>query len=484
MVIIALALALRLYGLSNQSFWLDEIFSLRDASLGESLVGSGMLSRLHGPLYFLALHFWANLGQSDFLLRMLSAFLGVGTVIAIYFLGKALFDERAGLLGAFVLSISPMHIWYSQELRMYVLLVLSSVVAIFFFVKAVEENSHRYWFWYVFSTAASLYSNPSAVFLLFSQWIFLIITRKTNPAVIKRFLAYQSLVFVAVTPWLVGIITKLASSPAWVGLSNVGRPNYSGNFPLAAIGYIPFTFSVGYSVGPSISELHESLALNQLVPHALLLAPLLLVFGATFTNGLRFLRRHGQKFLLLILLLIVPIISVITLSMVSKMPLNVRYTMTAFPSFILLVGSGIAGFEDKRTKIVVLALIVLASAYSLYNYYFNDKYAKEDSRSVASYIMTKSQAGDVILVTSSREPLNYYYKGNLTVTGLYATETASKEKMNEAIRRKTAGHSRVWLVLFRTWEIGSGDSVREYFDGNHSLADERAFSGVRVFLYN
>jgi hypothetical protein len=61
---------------------------------------------------------------------------------------------------------------------------------------------------------------------------------------------------------------------------------------------------------------------------------------------------------------------------------------------------------------------------------------------------------------------------------------ASKKRMREAILEKTGGYSRVWLVLFRTWEIGSGDSVREYFDRNYSLADERAFPGLEVFLYD
>lgn len=483
-LITVLASILRIYRLAHQSLWLDEIFSLEGAVLGKSLSDSGLLSGFQGPLYYFLLHFWANLGESDFLIRLLSVFLGIGAVISIYFLGKAIFDEKVGILSAFILSISPMHIWYSQEVRMYILLILSSVVAITFFIRAFEKNDRFSWLGYLFATTTSLYSHPSAVFLIFGEWIFFIIMRKKYLSFLKRWLTYQMLVLLAIMPWLVGVLTRLLTTTAGVGLETIGRgAGGVASFPLAAVGYVPFTYSVGYSVGPSIAELHESLALRQLIPYWWILLPIFIIFSLTFMNGLLFIKKYPEKFLLLISLLLVPIISVIMLSVFKNMTFNVRYTLAAFPAFILILSLGIVGFKSKMTRFIICLLVVLVSAYSLNNYYFNERYAKEDSRSAARYITMDSQLNDVILITSIREPFNYYYKGDLTVVGLYANEMISDKKMRQAIEQKTRGYNRVWLVLSRTWEVGSSEMIQGYFDVNYGLIGKKIFPGIKVFLY-
>lgn len=483
-LIIALASILRIYRLAYQSLWLDEIFSMEGAALGKSLSDSGLLSGFNGPLYYVLLHFWAALGESDFFIRFLSALLGIGAIVSIYFLGKAIFDERVGILSAFILSISPMHIWYSQEVRMYILLILFSVAAITFFIRALDKNDHLSWLGYLFATTASLYSHPSAVFLIFGEWIFFIIMRKKYLSFLKRWLTYQMLVLLAIMPWLVGVLTRLLTTTAGVGLETIGRgAGGAASFPLAAVGYVPFTYSVGYSVGPSIAELHESLALRQLIPYWWILLPIFIIFSLTFMNGLLFIRKYPEKFLLVILLLLVPIISVIMLVLVKNMPLNVRYTLTAFPAFIVILSLGIAGFKSKMTRFIICLLVVLAFAYSLNNYYFNEKYAKEDSRTAARYITMNSEPHDLILITSATGSFNYYYKGDLTITGLYADEMISKKKMQRTIEKKARGYNRIWLVLFRIWEVDSSDMIQDYFSANYDLISKKTFPGIEVFLY-
>ena len=44
-----LALALRLWGLSSQSIWIDEFFSLKYAQIGRSLTWDALRFNLHGP---------------------------------------------------------------------------------------------------------------------------------------------------------------------------------------------------------------------------------------------------------------------------------------------------------------------------------------------------------------------------------------------------------------------------------------------------
>src|SRR5262249_20311360 len=76
------------------------------------------------PLHPLLLQGWIALfGPSDLSARALSALLGVLTVPLVYRVGREAFDEPTALWGAALAAISPYLVRYSQEVRMYALLV-------------------------------------------------------------------------------------------------------------------------------------------------------------------------------------------------------------------------------------------------------------------------------------------------------------------------------------------------------------------------
>ncbi len=106
-VILPLALLLRLLFLGAKSLDEDEIFSV-------------LLAHLHLPafwlvithhegnmaLYYAVLRFWIHLGQTEFVIRSLSVIPGLGTVLAVYWLGTRAFGAEVGSLGA-LSSFSP-----------------------------------------------------------------------------------------------------------------------------------------------------------------------------------------------------------------------------------------------------------------------------------------------------------------------------------------------------------------------------------------
>ncbi|MFZ0548329.1 MAG: hypothetical protein WAM60_22975, partial [Candidatus Promineifilaceae bacterium] len=80
-VILLLAAGLRFYRLDAQSFWNDEGNSARLSERSVPLIIDGTASDIHPPLYYLLLRGWRELvGETEFGLRSLSAFLGVGLV--------------------------------------------------------------------------------------------------------------------------------------------------------------------------------------------------------------------------------------------------------------------------------------------------------------------------------------------------------------------------------------------------------------------
>jgi len=138
--LIILAFALRVYQLDAKSIWFDESHSLNRASLDLPSIASGkqiwgdrvIWDRTHVPFYFFLLHFLIKLaGNSDFTLRFLSVIFGVLTMPLIYVMGKKLGHPHAGLWAALLATFSPFYLWYSQEARMYTLLVFLGLLSVY-----------------------------------------------------------------------------------------------------------------------------------------------------------------------------------------------------------------------------------------------------------------------------------------------------------------------------------------------------------------
>jgi len=137
-LILLLGTALRFYDLGAESLWLDEV----DIVL-ESQRMNG-LSPLRSPTHLLE-RLALALGRQDYVLRFPFALIGILSIAAFYRLVRFALGGSEGLIGALLLAISPFHIWYSQEARYYALIVLFTLLAVYFLWLALEEN--RWWQW-------------------------------------------------------------------------------------------------------------------------------------------------------------------------------------------------------------------------------------------------------------------------------------------------------------------------------------------------
>jgi mannosyltransferase len=134
LAIMLLGAVLRFYGLGFQSLWSDELASW-DISTRETIsqVIGGVRSDDHPPLYFLTLRLaqWI-FGDSEWALRLPSALAGWLCIPAIYLLGKRLYSEREGIIAALFLAVFWAPIYYSQEARVYSMLILLSILTTYF----------------------------------------------------------------------------------------------------------------------------------------------------------------------------------------------------------------------------------------------------------------------------------------------------------------------------------------------------------------
>ena len=135
--LVILAAALRFWRIGHQSFWLDEVFTVRlvNEDLGGMLKGVRETESTPHLFYSLAWLWEKLVGDGEAALRSLSALFGIATVPVAYLAARELFRPAAALTAAALVAVNPWLVWYSQEARAYALLVLLSTAALLFFLR-------------------------------------------------------------------------------------------------------------------------------------------------------------------------------------------------------------------------------------------------------------------------------------------------------------------------------------------------------------
>ncbi|MBK8047953.1 MAG: glycosyltransferase family 39 protein [Anaerolineales bacterium] len=126
--ILLLATLTRSWRLDYHSLWFDEAVSMKWARSAASYIWSVTLQLVqekHPPVYYLVLHYWAaflelfGLHTNDVALRLLGVLFGVATVGLLMGLVHAQSGRTTALLAGALVAVSPVLVWYSQELRMF-----------------------------------------------------------------------------------------------------------------------------------------------------------------------------------------------------------------------------------------------------------------------------------------------------------------------------------------------------------------------------
>lgn len=470
-LVILIGIVLRGYALDAQSLWYDEAWSVKKA--GESF--GAVLKTFEGSMpafHLLILHFVMKLfGNSEVSGRFPSVMFGSFSLFLLYLVGAQIFDKKVALVASFIAAISPFHIWYSQEARAYSLLIMLSLASMWFFLKLLEGSTLWTHIGYILTTTLILYTHVEGASIMALQNLFLLYRWKKLRN-LREWLVCQTIIFVLFSPGLLSALSFFGS----------GRgAGFEKAVDLMAIPYTFFAYSVGFSVGPSVAQLHVSRSLEDILPYSGILMVLFIVFASISLLGFHSLFRDKEKAILISLYLLIPISSVYAISQIQpSLTYNVRYTSIAIAAYYLVLAKGVTSIRNRGLMLFLLLAIVLCSTYSLWNYYGDDRYAKEDARSAAEYIERNSQSGDAILVVGIDYPFAYYYGGTLPV---HSIPVVRSDEAPTYLERIPGTHSRLWLVLGRTWQADPEDLVKKHFDRGYSLIDQQVFPGVRLYCY-
>jgi len=477
-----LAAALRLIHLGRQSLWIDEIMTWQSVRPGLDLgFWQQLADAIQGPLYLAAVWPLVRIADTEVMLRLPAAIAGIVAVPLLGMMVGRLWDARAARLAALLLAINPFHIWYSQEARGYAFAMLAAVSALLVFVIMAQDGVNRRRAGMLAGLiAAGILSNMSTLFLWVALAICLVLAVRPRGWRAWGLWAAAGIGgLLAVSPWLLRAAGIWAVDRVVPG-SGVGDAlRGDTTFSPFALPYTVWTFFYGYSLGPSLRELHQPDRLA-IVRESL---PLLAVGGVAAAIptlfGLR--RLRGNRWCLL-LLIVIPLAVVTWLAVRNVKPYNPRYVAVTLPWVLTLAALGLS-YLPRRVGLAASVALIGLCGWSVANHHFLDHYAKADLREAAHWVAAQEPAGEPILIPAGLRGFAYYYRGTGQLIDTDRTRLLTDAAAANLVATRLAGVDRCWLVLTRSWVGDPDDRLPAALAASGRLMLARKLPGVRVFYW-
>lgn len=533
--------ALRVLLLGAKGLWLDETFSvwMANHSVPDLLHWVVKIDQ-HPPLYYLLLHYWITLtGDMAYDLRLFSALFGAATIPVIYLIGKRMSGVAMGLAAAVFLALSPFHIYFAQETRMYTLLTFNAAVAIYALVwlltdaRAAMPIGRQFRdYLHTWRTAEATPPDADDTFREAVApprgWRAWVTRRRWAPIQsVATDLAWVVFVLFSTATMLThntAVLFPLAANVFVLGLLIIQRRNQSGaqfsfqapsfgNWMKAQIGifllwspWLYFFIKQANTVdqrfwipAPTWDAVLQVLRsfLNASAPMpsgqaAVIWVLYVLVLGL----GVVHFRHKLSRLVFLVVFFAVPFLGELLVSLRRPIFYDRTLIWTTIPLFLLLA----AGVAQLRNRFLIIALVGIFGAINLFSagdyYRF---YRKEDWSTPAGYVANFAEQDDLVLFNSNFVviPFNYYfeeyedlYSIQVTKQGLprdLIADGVLEPQMTEGdipgLIALLRGHARVWLVYSHDTYTDPEGLIPQTLANQMKLTRQRDFYGGQVQLY-
>lgn len=430
-LILILGLILRLVSL-NQSLWLDEATSALVSNMSLNEFFSRFIPfDFHPPLYYLSLNFWIKIfGNSEISLRMPSVIFGVLTVYVVYLISSNL-KFKNKYLASLLLATSGLHVYYSQEARMYSLATLLVSVIIYLYLK-------RSWLMLSVTLPVLFLSDYLSILIVPVLFVYILINDSKN---VTKFLSSVSILILTILAWMPIFAQQLGRG---LGLKNNMDAwwNILGTVNVKNILLIPVKFIIG-----RVTMDNKNL-------YTLVVGCCLALFVTLIVNSKNKLIKYW---------LYLSLVLGVVLSLFVPTLTYFRY-LFVLPAFYLLVADGIEHFNIRyQNVLIIIVLFINLSTTSIY--LLNDKFHRENWRDISRIIGSEKI---LLPANSQKEALIYYGVGDQII---------SKEQLTVKIKE-------VWLSRY-VWEIFDPmDTTGKYIeDLGYNKVSDLNLNGVLFYKY-
>jgi len=357
LIVMLVGAALRLAAyLTARSLWLDE------AMLANNIVGRTFVTLL-GPLGENQSAPWLFLfgeraiamvfGPNELALRLLPLIAGILLPWVLWLTASKLADRETGIIAASIAALSPLLLYYSNEVKPYGTDALVSATLIFVTLRVLENAADmRRWFILVFAGAVGLVAAFPAAFMLPACWAALLASanvRRRPDA--RRMLSLAAIVWAATLALPYMLVIRRATTDAFLTTYFSDRflvPWRSG--ALAALWGLWHDVSVEAFLG------HDALASS---PGAIAVGLSATILAVCAVGSWEIWRRRGAAG---VLLTIGPIAIALVASTARVYPLTARlWTFTA-PLFAVLAAAGVRAVATwiRRERSFSIGMVMTA----------------------------------------------------------------------------------------------------------------------------
>lgn len=420
---------LRLGRLTWQPLWADEGYSIYYATEPLRRMVDLTAHDIHPPLYYALLHLWTFIGggASPSSLRLFSLLTALPALGLIAALSVSLFPgrRRLMLLATVLLTLNPMHLFYSQEVRMYGLalsLTMASTWALWQLVAphASSQRKPTTWPWfvlYVVTATAALYTLYYSAFLFVAHFIWLCWKSDIGQKLWRRnekaghihipgfaFGAYP-LIALLYSPWLIYVATDLT---AYIDDKVRSDQDVALGVGTYLLGHLT-TFLAGHLTSPG-----WPIWWRWIGPLALLLL-LSGVIVATPCLSLRLSLRQSPRqqctggtspsssaLSLLWCVLLIPLAIAFAINLIFPFfpDGGERLLLFLLPYVLLLVASGVDRlWRQWHFGKVVYTLLFMAAVGGVWTFYTLPRHRADDYRPLVRQLVQQGMERDIVLAT-------------------------------------------------------------------------------------
>lgn len=416
-----LALLLRVYRLTFGSIWLDEGYTVFLSALpaGELLSAwpcddnPFLSSRIYSAWAFI-------FGRSETAYESLSVLFAVLTVPATAMLGWMLCGARAAAWAAFLLSVSALHVRYSQFIRVYSAAVFFVVLAALFLTSFLQSGRRRDALSWAAAAALAVHLHYLGA-LLIGAIVCGSLPLAASRARTRGLVLSCAAVMLLSAPALYQLATHYLGGALTTGWVKSGA--------------LETFLSIWYHLSSESSLL------------------LVILFSAVIFAAIGAVRerRSRDSAVLLVSWLLLPMAAVWLASSLGSQFFHVRYFVFVLPAFVLLAGWGLSRLGPNVDLIWLLPLVIVLSGNSLSEYYFEVLQSARE-RAAYEFLRDNYRSGDVVVHTSkcSYVPALFYASAPREE---YLLESAPHSRTLSCVgadERRIAmadvgGYNRLWL---------------------------------------
>lgn len=496
----------RLAGLTQQSLWRDEVdvIWLAIRPLAET-ISMFVSPAQNGPLYFLLMRPWFALaGTSEYALRYTSALISLLAIGLIWQVARRLLPgngrlslANTPLLAALLLALHPYQLWYSQEGKMYALVVVLTLSSTWAWLEAMRRGTGRRWLIYLLVTSFCIYTHLLSALILPIHFVWFLLASPLNR---QRWRGYGLTLSGFVLPYLPLIWWQ------WHYLTTLD-------------------YQTGYAFTPFADVVrvllldHAGAALSQrsiywIVPVVFLVLGGLLVGASeddttqetgvvTKTQPLPV--SSALRVGMLAVWLVGPVLLLHGVSSVKPLFVD-RYLIWIGPAFVLLLALGLrvvyrSGGRWAQFSAGLLLLFVVG-LWTVNGWQQTATPNKTQLREAVTFVAEHRQPDQLLILQIPHTHYAYRYytsdfgsepfsdsdarmapwaEGLWTQNGL--PDSQAREEVDNAMQRTTAGFAEVWVILV---EAGSWDGRRlmdAWLESHGILEEQKMFHGIEARRY-